>query len=261
MMDRVQFFGVINRLKIRKDFFLTYCHEFLQRDPPGSQNPLDYLKDVGQLSFESISDELAAYIASEGGMIPDCQKLLQHYGKFATPSEPASKSDPFMTIVNKLKVSPGYHAANVFCIDILQIHPEKSPWDELIQRGLISSTNLDASLKHWFSLSAYKNNPNVREMFAYYEHLPKKQYMDLSRFLSEPIACAFDDQPSAAPAPTEPLVVQTSNECKICFENPKDMIFLPCGHFCACESCATSPSVKACPICRQNIEERKKVFE
>ena len=36
-------------------------------------------------------------------------------------------------------------------------------------------------------------------------------------------------------------------ECKICFANPIDSVFTPCGHVLACFSCASD--VKKCPIC------------
>ncbi|ESO94731.1 hypothetical protein LOTGIDRAFT_203896 [Lottia gigantea] len=46
--------------------------------------------------------------------------------------------------------------------------------------------------------------------------------------------------------------------CKICLENEISIIFLPCGHVCCCGEC--SMSVKACPICRNDIERRTKAF-
>ncbi|OWF36077.1 baculoviral IAP repeat-containing protein 3-like [Mizuhopecten yessoensis] len=39
--------------------------------------------------------------------------------------------------------------------------------------------------------------------------------------------------------------------CKICLDEEVGMVFLPCGHLCACVTCA--PAVQHCPICRCDI--------
>ncbi|XP_041352542.1 uncharacterized protein LOC121371006 isoform X2 [Gigantopelta aegis] len=39
--------------------------------------------------------------------------------------------------------------------------------------------------------------------------------------------------------------------CKICLENPINIVFLPCGHYCTCAMCA--PALASCPICRSVI--------
>jgi len=46
--------------------------------------------------------------------------------------------------------------------------------------------------------------------------------------------------------------------CKICLDNEKEVIFIPCGHFAACASCGTSFS--KCPVCRSNITSIVKTF-
>ena len=49
--------------------------------------------------------------------------------------------------------------------------------------------------------------------------------------------------------------VYESSECVVCLDAPPAIIFAPCGHFCACEECATSlhRTTKKCPMCRANI--------
>eukprot|EP00927_Polykrikos_kofoidii_P078482 TRINITY_DN75302_c0_g1_i1.p1 TRINITY_DN75302_c0_g1~~TRINITY_DN75302_c0_g1_i1.p1 ORF type:complete len:362 (-),score=65.67 TRINITY_DN75302_c0_g1_i1:51-1136(-) len=42
--------------------------------------------------------------------------------------------------------------------------------------------------------------------------------------------------------------------CIVCSELPKEVLFLPCRHLCACERCA--PQLAICPICRGSIGER-----
>ena len=43
----------------------------------------------------------------------------------------------------------------------------------------------------------------------------------------------------------------TMDDCIICLENKKSIIFGPCGHLYACTAC--SKLVKQCPICRNDI--------
>ena len=44
--------------------------------------------------------------------------------------------------------------------------------------------------------------------------------------------------------------------CKICFDNPLQITFVPCGHFSTCSDCATR--VVNCPICRKHIRDKVK---
>ena len=43
--------------------------------------------------------------------------------------------------------------------------------------------------------------------------------------------------------------------CAICFENEKETLFLPCGHFSCCSDCAikVTKETNCCPICRKAI--------
>jgi hypothetical protein len=44
-------------------------------------------------------------------------------------------------------------------------------------------------------------------------------------------------------------------ECVICFNNPKAVIFTPCGHFCLCKDCANKVinNTNSCPMCRSVV--------
>eukprot|EP00798_Chlamydomonas_sp_ICE-L_P022789 gene22789-biopygen31438 len=48
-----------------------------------------------------------------------------------------------------------------------------------------------------------------------------------------------------------------ATECGICLSAPKDTCLHPCGHM-VCRSC--SDLIQLCPICRQTIAERRRVF-
>ena len=53
-------------------------------------------------------------------------------------------------------------------------------------------------------------------------------------------------------------------ECSICLARPKEILFQPCGHVCACQDCANEILIdggpKICPICRQNVESCQRVY-
>lgn len=49
-----------------------------------------------------------------------------------------------------------------------------------------------------------------------------------------------------------------SRECKICFENESNSVFIPCGHITACVKCASS--LTQCPICRKKFRNVIKVY-
>jgi hypothetical protein len=57
-------------------------------------------------------------------------------------------------------------------------------------------------------------------------------------------------------------VMKETNErtkCVICYAAPKDVVFYPCKHRCACSACGAKLST--CPICRTAIAERILPFE
>lgn len=50
----------------------------------------------------------------------------------------------------------------------------------------------------------------------------------------------------------------SERECKICYDNEADIVFLPCGHLTTCETCASR--VRTCPICRSYIHNKIKTY-
>ena len=49
-----------------------------------------------------------------------------------------------------------------------------------------------------------------------------------------------------------------SKKCVICLEEDKCILLMPCKHVCCCEGC--SNDVNKCPICRNKIESKIKIF-
>ncbi|XP_039939176.1 E3 ubiquitin-protein ligase LRSAM1 isoform X2 [Hirundo rustica] len=74
----------------------------------------------------------------------------------------------------------------------------------------------------------------------------------------------------AAPEPSAPLEELPSpaapplqwdekkSECVVCMEQEPRMIFLPCGHVCCCQGCCER--LHSCPLCRQDIAQRIRIF-
>ncbi len=59
---------------------------------------------------------------------------------------------------------------------------------------------------------------------------------------------------AAAAAAEEKLQL---DECMVCSDQKRDVLSLPCGHIAFCGGCA--PKVKKCLICRELIDDKKKV--
>ncbi|KAK0083730.1 hypothetical protein PV325_008328 [Microctonus aethiopoides] len=57
--------------------------------------------------------------------------------------------------------------------------------------------------------------------------------------------------------PTVPSA--TIDECLVCSDGKREMLFSPCGHVTCCNVCA--PRVKKCLICRANVVSRSKIEE
>lgn len=85
----------------------------------------------------------------------------------------------------------------------------------------------------------------------------------------------FEASPVAPSAPVEDMTdeqkctgVVTTNqsddsvmeaECVICMDAKSEVVFVPCGHMCCCQPCA-SKEMDSCPMCRSHIERTIKVM-
>ncbi|XP_004677369.2 PREDICTED: E3 ubiquitin-protein ligase LRSAM1 [Condylura cristata] len=62
--------------------------------------------------------------------------------------------------------------------------------------------------------------------------------------------------PEELPEPARPSA--PAAECVVCLEREAQMIFLNCGHVCCCQQC--SQPLRTCPLCRQEIAQRLRIF-
>ena len=47
-------------------------------------------------------------------------------------------------------------------------------------------------------------------------------------------------------------------KCVICLEKDKCMLLMPCKHVCCCEQCVEN--INQCPLCRNNIQSKMKIY-
>ena len=71
-------------------------------------------------------------------------------------------------------------------------------------------------------------------------------------------AGAAAEAAAAAAAAAEEAAAE-ENKCNICWDNEKTHAFYPCGHQCACESCANDDTA-VCPMCQSNVEGSMRVY-
>lgn len=53
-------------------------------------------------------------------------------------------------------------------------------------------------------------------------------------------------------------VDKPSYQCSVCFTNEKEILFIPCKHFCTCIECSVDMS--KCCICRKKIVNKLRIF-
>ena len=76
-----------------------------------------------------------------------------------------------------------------------------------------------------------------------------------------PVQPVVVDNPPVQPDPTpsNPKVPEETTDdetsCVICFEEPRNAVYVPCGHVCCCLVCANDyfNTKKSCPMCRQTV--------
>nr|XP_030142761.3 E3 ubiquitin-protein ligase LRSAM1 isoform X2 [Taeniopygia guttata] len=66
------------------------------------------------------------------------------------------------------------------------------------------------------------------------------------------------EEPPGPAVPTAPPWDEKKSECVVCMEQEPQMIFLPCGHVCCCRGCCEQ--LHSCPLCRQDIAQRIRIF-
>ncbi|XP_064892166.1 E3 ubiquitin-protein ligase LRSAM1 isoform X4 [Columba livia] len=68
------------------------------------------------------------------------------------------------------------------------------------------------------------------------------------------------EEPPSPMGPTAPPLQwdEKKSECVVCMEQETQMIFLPCGHVCCCQTCCER--LHTCPLCRKDVTQRIRIF-
>lgn len=56
---------------------------------------------------------------------------------------------------------------------------------------------------------------------------------------------------------TTPEDDKSLDECMVCSDQKRDILFVPCGHITICSQC--SVRVKKCLLCKEFVDDRRKV--
>jgi hypothetical protein len=103
-------------------------------------------------------------------------------------------------------------------------------------------------------VAAVAERLRLEEEFAYFTQRAEDARARLDTSGVPPPAAAV--APQAAAGADEEL-------CVVCVDARKDRLMLPCGHLCACETCAAELVLMRparCPICREGIRDVMRVF-
>lgn len=129
----------------------------------------------------------------------------------------------------------------------------KHPNDILLSEGYlsysISFTNPPQS--HLISHTTFKQMPLL---IAAAKDNKKFIQIDLNELIEAQSPTDFGNACSLVAAP-----ISGDYVCAICLTNPKDTIFLPCFHLCACEQCAVNIE-KLCPVCNKAFKSKERVY-
>lgn len=79
-----------------------------------------------------------------------------------------------------------------------------------------------------------------------------------------PLPAGLPDNAAAATSASVPLPVHA--ECVVCMDAKRDIVLIPCGHNCVCNTCgqillASRGDGAQCPICRKKIEGVYRLFQ
>ncbi|NXK32225.1 LRSM1 ligase, partial [Piprites chloris] len=100
----------------------------------------------------------------------------------------------------------------------------------------------------------------AQEILAVAKTIPELQRGVDTEVPAAPEPSAPLEEPPSPEGPTAPPLQweERKSECVVCMEQEPQMIFLPCGHVCCCQSCCER--LLSCPLCRQDIAQRVRIF-
>ena len=148
-------------------------------------------------------------------------------------------------------------------------------YNELVQLSQNASSYLrNLQLSNIYLAKQFQETNSLYEFFKQYASSWQIQALTTDLQLDRKIEEVQKRNVPVVPVQKVPLKLEIgSSECLLCCSNPKNIVFLPCGHIVACKECTTKNleivlakvinqrrSPRSCPICKQAIKEAKEVF-
>lgn len=115
----------------------------------------------------------------------------------------------------------------------------------------INEVGVQKALLHW-ARDRTLSDPLPKTLKEMAEAGPSNPSVPLPHQLTPPLT------PSAPLTPTTPNPDRFNSECVVCMEFESQVIFLPCGHVCCCQTC--SDALQSCPLCRGSISQRVRLY-
>lgn len=114
----------------------------------------------------------------------------------------------------------------------------------------INEVGVQKALLHW-AKERTLSDPFPKTAKEMQEAGPSAPSAPLQHQLTPPLT------PNTPLTPTSPDRF-SSSECVVCMEHESQVIFLPCGHVCCCQTC--SSALQSCPLCRGSISQRVRLY-
>ncbi|XP_059404128.1 E3 ubiquitin-protein ligase LRSAM1-like isoform X2 [Carassius carassius] len=114
----------------------------------------------------------------------------------------------------------------------------------------INEVGVQKALLHW-AKERTLSDPFPKTAKEMQEAGPSAPSAPLQQQLTPPLT------PNTPLTPTSPERF-SSSECVVCMEHESQVIFLPCGHVCCCQTC--SIALQSCPLCRGSISQRVRLY-
>uniref|UniRef100_A0A8C2BW70 Leucine rich repeat and sterile alpha motif containing 1 n=1 Tax=Cyprinus carpio TaxID=7962 RepID=A0A8C2BW70_CYPCA len=116
----------------------------------------------------------------------------------------------------------------------------------------INEVGVQKALLHW-ARERTLSDPFPKTAKEMQEAGPSTPTAPLQQQLTPPLT------PNTPLTPTAPSPDRfSSSECVVCMEHESQVIFLPCGHVCCCQTC--SSALQSCPLCRGSISQRVRLY-
>lgn len=145
---------------------------------------------------------------------------------------------------------------------------KKPPSSDLAQCGFYFRGMLDLVTCYWCDITLGSWQPEDVPRFEHFQKSPRCRVALLMVDSEETVALArkgLEDPEKYKYAAPEKKIIKEEEEqntlkCILCCENFRNTLFINCKHFVCCENCSLQINDDACPVCRQPVTEKIKVF-